>query len=181
MSTTPKVELVTTYFEMYSPPVRERARPCPPGLSIDKAEQPPIHFYRYLYNTVGAPWVWWERKRQSDERIAEDLHHPKVDLYVPYLNGVPIGMSEIDWRDFPDVKLPYFGVVPEYCGLGIGGYLLEWTIDHVFARGAKRFWLTTCSLDSPRAIPAYLKAGFSIFDEVTELVDDPAASHGPNA
>lgn len=173
-----KVDLTTTYFEMTEPPRRARARACPPGLTILKAEKPPIHFYRYLYDTIGAPWVWWERKRQTDTRIAEDLHHPEVDLYVPYLHGVPIGMSEVDWRAFPEVKLPYFGVVPEFCGFGIGGYLLDWTVDRVFERGASRFWLTTCSLDSPRAIPAYLKAGFTIFDTVTESIDDPAAPQG---
>lgn len=169
-----KVELITTYFEMHGTPVRGRERACPAGLRVEEAVTPPIHFYRYLYNTIGSPWVWWERKRQSDARIAEDIHHPEVSLYVAYLNGVPIGMSEVDWREFPEVKLPYFGIVPEYCGLGIGGYFLDWTVDQVFARGATRFWLTTCSLDSPRAIPAYLNAGFKIFDEVRELVDDPA-------
>lgn len=176
MSHLSKLELITTYFELHGAPQRAKSRPCPEGLSVLKAVNPPVHFYRYLYNTIGSPWVWWERKRQSDARIAEDIHDPKVEIWVPYLDGVPIGMSEIDWREAPVVKLPYFGIVPEYCGLGIGGYLLDWTVDEVFRRGATRFWLTTCSLDSPRAIPAYLKAGFSIFDEVREQVDDPAAT-----
>jgi GNAT superfamily N-acetyltransferase len=170
-----KIELVTTYFEIHARPARVQERACPAGLTLVQAPQPPIHFYRYLYDTIGSPWVWWERKRQSDARIAEDLHHPQVELFVPYIGGVPVGMSEIDWRSFPEVKLPYFGVVPEYCALGIGGYLLDWTVDRVFERGATRFWLTTCSLDSPRAIPAYLRAGFTIFDEVREWIDDPRA------
>lgn len=173
-----RIELVTTYFEMHGPPVRERVRPCPPGLTVAKAVDPPVHFYRYLYNTIGAPWVWWERKKQSDNQIKEDIHHPQVELFVPYIEGVPIGMSEVDWRDFPEVKLPYFGIVPEYCGLGFGGYVLDWTIDRVFERGAKRFWLTTCSLDSPWAIPAYERAGFVKFKELREMMDDPRAAAG---
>jgi len=174
MSTAPpQIELVTTYFEIHAQPVRAQPRACPPGLSVVHAVKPPVHFYRYLYDTIGSPWVWWERKRQSDARIAEDLHHPQVELFVAYRDGVPVAMSEIDWRSFPEVKLPYFGVLPEFCAQGLGGYLLDWTVDRVFARGATRFWLTTCSLDSPRAIPAYLRAGFTIFDEVREMMDDP--------
>lgn len=170
-----KIELITTYFEMHARPAPVHVRACPPNFTVVQAVQPPIHFYRYLYDTVGSPWVWWERKRQDDARISEDLHHADVELFVPYIEGVPVGMSEIDWRRFPDVKLPYFGVIPEFCAQGIGGYFLDWTIDRVFARGATRFWLTTCSLDSPRAIPAYLRAGFTIFDEQREWIDDPRA------
>jgi len=169
----PKITLTTWYFEMLAPPARP-LHDLPPGLSIVLARKPPVHFYRYLYDTIGGPWVWWERKRQSDARVLEDIHHPEVDLFVPYLDGVPIGMIELDRRDFPEVKLPYFGIVPEYCGRGIGAAALDWSIAHVWGLGAKRYWLTTCSLDSPAALRVYESAGFARFKQEDELVDDPA-------
>lgn len=170
---TPKIQLVTTYLEMTAPPARA-PRPKPEGLSVVHLPKVPIHFYRYLYNTLSEPWVWWERKRQSDEEIAAEVHSPDFAFHVPYLGWLPIGMVELDNRRFPEVQLNYFGLFPEYCGLGIGGYLLDWTVREVFTRGAKRFWVHTCSLDSPNAIPAYQSAGLVIYDNVTEWIDDPA-------
>jgi GNAT superfamily N-acetyltransferase len=169
----PKVQLVTTYLEMFAPPKREKIRPKPDGLEIIHLPNVPIHFYRYLYNTLSEPWVWWERKRQTDDEIRAEVHSPEFDFHVPYLNHLPFGMIELDHRHFPEVQFNYFGIFPEYCGLGLGGYLLDWTVDAVFARGAKRFWVHTCNFDSPNAIPAYQHAGFVIYDVIPEWVDDP--------
>lgn len=168
-----KVELITWHLEMFAPPQRDKVRSKPEGLEIFQIKETPIHFYRYLYTTIGSPWVWWERRIQSDEVIKQELHDPKFDFYVPYLNHVPIGMVELNCRAFPEVQLNYYGLVPEYCGLGIGGYLLDWMTDLVFAKGTKRFWVHTCSLDSPNALPAYQKAGFKLYNTVTEIVDNP--------
>jgi GNAT superfamily N-acetyltransferase len=173
---TPKVELVTTYLEMLAPPTRAKTRVAPEGLEIARFEHVPIHFYRYLYNTLSEPWVWWERKRQTDAQIAAELHSPQFDFYVPYLRKLPIGMMELDNRAFPEVQLNYFGLFPEHCGQGIGGYLLDWLADEVWKRGATRYWVHTCSFDSPRAIPAYQRAGFTVYDVVHEWVDDPKSA-----
>jgi len=35
-----------------------------------KVRRPPVHFYRYLYETVGRAHVWVERTRMSDEALA---------------------------------------------------------------------------------------------------------------
>ncbi len=173
MTENSKITLVTTHLEMLSRPEREIG-PAPAGLEVRRVENPPIHFYRYLYDTIGAPWVWWERKRQSDAEIAAELHSPEFRFYVPYLNHVPIGMVELDCRRFPDVQLNYFGIIPEYCGQGLGSYVLNWSVDLVWNAGATRYWLHTCSLDSPAALPVYCKAGFAEFKTVTEEVDDPS-------
>ncbi len=169
----PKVQLVTTYLEMVAPPKREKIRPKPDGLEIVHLPKVPIHFYRYLYNTLSEPWVWWERKRQTDDEIRAEVHSPGFSFHVPYLDHLPFGMIELDNRRFPEVQFNYFGIFPEYCGQGLGGYLLDWTVDHVFAQGATRFWVHTCNFDSPNAIPAYQRAGFVIYDVITEWVDDP--------
>jgi GNAT superfamily N-acetyltransferase len=174
-----KVKLVTWHLEMFQKPEHAAARPRPEDLDIFRVEKPPIHFYRYLYTTVGAPWVWWERRIQSDEAIMADLHDTAFDFFVPYQRGVPVGMMELNGREFPEVQLNYFGLIPERCGLGIGGYLLDWMADEVFARGATRFWVHTCSLDSPRALPAYQRAGFMLYNTVEEIVDDPRTLPGP--
>ncbi len=168
-----KILLTTWYLEMFSEPETPPVKPPIKNLHIEKIEKPPIHFYRYLYNTIGAPWVWWERKLQSDEDVLKDIHHSSVELFVPFNKFLPIGMAEIDFRKANEAKLNYFGIFPEYYGKGIGKYLLDWTIRYVFSKGIKRYWLHTCSLDSPNALPTYLKSGFKIYDVKKEYVEHP--------
>ena len=169
-----KIELTTWYFEMHAPPERQAAV-APEGLEIVRAVEPPIHFYRDLYDTIGSPWVWWERKRQSDAQVLAEIHAPGVELWVPYFQGVPVGMSEIDFRKDGEAFVAYFGILPEYCGRGWGRDLIDWSIGHAFARGVGRLWLHTCSLDSPAAVRTYTAAGFTQYDVKIEWIDDPAA------
>jgi GNAT superfamily N-acetyltransferase len=57
--------------------------------------------------------------------------------------------------------------MPEFIGQGLGKRFLHWTIDKAFGYGAKRFWLHTCTLDHPAALPNYQKAGFTLFKQET--------------
>ncbi|HEO71622.1 MAG TPA: GNAT family N-acetyltransferase [Candidatus Hydrogenedentes bacterium] len=170
----PKIEMTVTYFEMRDPLVRRRMRPAPKGLELVHVPEPPVHFYRYLQDTIG-DGMWFERRYADDEAMRAAIHKPGVALWIPYLHGAPAGMVELDCEFFPEVELVFFGVMPEHIGKGLGGYLLDWAVDKVFAEGATRFWLHTCNYDHPNAIPAYKAAGFEVYDTRTALIDDPHA------
>lgn len=158
---------------MFSKPEFPPISPPFQNLHIEHIEKPPIHFYRYLYNTIGAPWLWWERKLQSDEQILEDIHNPLVEVLVLYDKHLPIGMAELDFRIEKEAKLCYFGIFLEYYGKGIGKYFLDSIVRHAFSKGIERLWLHTCSLDSPYALHTYLRAGFRIYDVREEYIDHP--------
>ena len=83
-------------------------------------ENPTIAYYRYLYERVGDPIFWYERKQLDDTELEAILDDEKVELYVPYVGGEPAGYVEIDRRPAPDVSLNYFGLMPEFTGRGIG-------------------------------------------------------------
>lgn len=168
-----KILLTTWYLEIFNIPASPPKTISINGFHIERIEKPPVHFYRYLYDTIGSPWTWWERKLQSDEQLLLEIHNPKVELYVPYIQFLPMGMVELDFREFPQVQLAYFGIFPEYYNKKIGGYLLDWSIRFVFSKGAERYWLHTCSLDSPNALPAYQKAGFKLYKTVEEYTEHP--------
>ena len=58
---TTRTDVVITYLRQRERP-RYAPQPKPPGkLSILRAERPPVHFYRYLYDLVGRPWNWVTR------------------------------------------------------------------------------------------------------------------------
>lgn len=168
------IEITVTYLEMTVCPNRDSPRHAPAGILPLKVLKPPLHFYRYLFATVGGPWQWWERSVQGDEELRSLLNDPAVDLFVPYVSGVPAGLAEVDRRAFPDIQLVYFGLVPEFIGKGIGAYFLDWVVDQAWSLQPRRVWLHTCSLDSPRALPVYRKAGFVPYEVRKKRIVDPA-------
>jgi len=168
-----KIEVVVTYLEMSERPTRAPA-PHPPGkIALMRLERPTVSFYRYLYNTVGEAWLWYERRRLDDDALRRIIHDPAVEIYVLYVQGMPAGYVELDRRRRGEVEIAYFGLIPEFLGRGFGQYLLDWSIDEAWGKEPQRVWLHTCNLDHPRAFASYQRAGFVPFKQETMLIDDP--------
>jgi GNAT superfamily N-acetyltransferase len=167
-----QIETLVTYLEMTEPP--GGARLCPPaGIEVRRAVQPTISFYRYLYDAIGADWTWYERKLLDAARLAAIIHDSKVEVNVLWADGVPAGLAELDFRELPDVELAYFGVLPDFIGQGLGRFLLDWAVHHVWRSRPRRFWVHTCDLDHPRALGVYQKAGFRVYDQQMTLATPP--------
>src|ERR1700680_3815356 len=94
-----EIPATVTYLGMESRP--KGPSPPPPLLraAILKSENPPVHFYRYLYDPIGEPYFWIERRLWGDEKLKALLADTKVPLYTLYLGGVPAGMAELDFRE----------------------------------------------------------------------------------
>lgn len=167
---------VITYLEMKAQPTT----PAPPRparkIALLRAENPTVSYYRYLYNTVGEEWLWWERRQMSDEDLADIINHPRVEIYSLFVGGVPAGYGELDRRDGSDIELAYFGLMPEFIGQGIGGYFLRWLIDQAWTHRPARLFVHTCTEDHPAAIHNYQRHGFVAYDQVTEVIPDPSST-----
>ena len=180
-----KLAVVITYLEMLSPPARPPAPVPLRKLALLRAVAMPVHFYRYLYNTVGEPWLWWERRAMDDQTLAAIIHDERVEIYVLYVNGAPAGYTELDRRMAQEIEVAYCGLVPEFIGQGLGTYLLNWTIDAAWRYQPKRLWVHTCNLDHPRALQTYQRAGFVPYKQERRVIEDPRmaglilASAGP--
>ncbi|AKF05095.1 GNAT family N-acetyltransferase [Sandaracinus amylolyticus] len=173
MSTTTELRVTTWSLEMRSAP-RTPPRIAPEGLELRTIARPPLHFYRYLYETVGAPWLWVDRRRMDDAALATIVHDARVEIAVAYERGVPAGYYELDRRVPREVELAYFGLVPEAIGRGIGPWLLDAAIRRAWdAPEVERVWVHTCSLDHPSARATYERAGFTVYDVKETLQADP--------
>lgn len=168
-----KIEVVVTYLEMSERPTRAPA-PHPPGkIALMRLDRPTVSFYRYLYDTVGEEWLWYERRQLDDDALRRVIHDPAVEIYVLYVQGTPAGYVELDRRHRDQVEIAYFGLIPEFHGRGFGRYLLDWAVDEAWSKSVTRVWLHTCNLDHPRAIASYQRSGFVPFKQETVLIDDP--------
>jgi len=167
------IETLVTYLEMTEPPTRGPLPPPRTGIEVRHMVRPTVSFYRYLYDAIGKDWMWYERKLLGDAELATIIHDPRVEVNVLWVDGVPAGLAELDFREPPDVELAYFGLVPEFIGQGLGHFLLDWSVHRAWRARPRRFWVHTCDLDHPRALGVYQKAGFRIYDRQTALATPP--------
>ena len=166
------LQVTITYLEMRSPPAAEKV-PRLRHLTILQAKQPTVSFYRYLYNHVGRPWLWHERRALDDDTLRDIIHDTAISIYVLYFDGVPAGYVELDGRAGKEVELAYFGLLPKFIGRGLGPWLLDWAITTAWEGDPLRVWVNTCNLDHPKALLYYQRAGFVAYRQEMLEIRDP--------
>lgn len=166
---------VITYLAMNAPPAPTPLAPPFTTLTLVHARRPTLAFYRFLYDTVGAPWAWTDRHRMDPQRLAELVASPETEVHVLHDDGVPAGYAELDKRRFPEIELAYFGIMPEHIGKRLGPYLLDRILRHAWALGPARLVVNTCNFDHPRALPLYERHGFVVERREEGPVEDLAA------
>jgi len=167
-----KIASVVTYLEMRERP-RAPLTEAPPGLFFRRAERPDLNWYRNLYRAVGQDWLWFSRQRMSDEELARTIHDPRVDVYALSLNQEDKGLLELDRRTDSEIEIAYFGLTADLVGRGAGQYFMHQALAAAWAHHPQRVWVHTCTLDHPRALAFYLKAGFVPYKRAVEVADDP--------
>lgn len=163
-----EVAVDVTFLRMEAPPVTA-PRPLPEGMRVERVERPSVPFYRYLYDTVGGPWLWWMRRAAPDAEIAALMAHPQISVHALYAGGEPQGFYELDARATGAANLSYFGLMPWVIGRGAGSAFLRHAVDACWALGRPAVTVNTCTADHPRALPAYLAAGFRRVRVVREI------------
>jgi ribosomal protein S18 acetylase RimI-like enzyme len=161
----PTVAVTRTYLEMTRPGELLAARLDDPTVSLDRAFECPVSFFRYLYAEVGRSYHWVDRLPWSDEQLRARLADPDVTLWLLRVKGSPAGYFELEHHDDGSVEIAYFGLLPEFLGRGLGKHLLTAAVESSWSLGAARVWLHTCTLDDPAALPNYRKRGFLPYKE----------------
>ena len=162
-----RVGVVVTFLRMNWAP-SDDAPALPAGSEVRFARDCSVEQYRFLYNTVGAPYVWWLRRAMPDRQLAALLRDTRVGIYVLYTDGQPAGFYELDSTPWPAVNLSYFGLLPDAIGKHLGYAFLRHAVDGVWRSGARAMTVNTCNADHPRALPCYLRAGFRVMRRVAE-------------
>ena len=173
---TGKARAIPTTVTYLSMETRPKGTPPPRPLmktALLRAENPPVHFYRYLYDTVGRDYIWVERRLWSDEKLAEMLGDEKLALYVLYIAGVAAGMAELDFREAGVGQIAYFGLMPEFTGRRIGPWLLHQAIELAWAQPIEKLLVNTCTLDHRKALATYQRAGFVPYARSEKIIDAP--------
>ena len=108
----------------------------------------------------------WE---QPDSRFFLVYHNNKLAAYLKLNHNT----QPHEQLDGPALQIERVYVGPEHQSLGIGAYLLDFSIKEAISSGARWIWLSVWQL-SPRSVAFYEKNGFEIFGVETFWVgDDP--------
>jgi GNAT superfamily N-acetyltransferase len=134
---------------------------------------PSIALYRDLYDKIGRPWLWYERRLMADEALASLLSHPRHELHVARHDGALVGFFELDGSGGDGIELAFFGLGLSYVGRRVGPWLLDRAISRAFARGAGKLTVNTNTLDHPGALGIYRRAGFRLLHSKAKELRDP--------
>ena len=170
------LSVTITHVEMKRAPMGRALESPGSGLAILRIKRPTTPFYRFLYNQVGARWLWYERRAMSDKTLNEILSHEKNHVYVLYHDGDPAGFVELDHRDQNENELAYFGLLPAHIGKRLGPWFLDWAVRTAWHTRPKRLIVNTCNLDHPKAIIVYQRAGFRPYQQEEKTISDPRQS-----
>jgi len=171
-----KLAAVVTCLEMRAPP-SPRADPEQPGITLEHVERADPAWYRDLYRRIGTDWLWASRLALPEDDLAAILHHPGVEVYAVMKDGRAEGLLELDFRAEGVCELAFFGLTAAAIGRGTGRWLMNRAIARAWSREGHppsgRFWVHTCTLDSPQALDFYIRSGFSPVRRQIEVFDDP--------
>lgn len=167
------LRVTITYLQMTRQPTGTPRRPPLKDLAVFRIKRPSLPFYRFLYNEVGKPWLWYERRAMADTDLKTILSNEKVHVYALYRGGEPAGYVELDYRQDNEVELAYFGLLPWHIGNGIGPWFLDWAVSTAWNDRPSRLIVNTCNLDHPKAIIVYQQAGFRPYRQDAVTIRDP--------
>ena len=163
-----RLAITITHLEMTPADWTRRSRPPDIAITLERIAAPTAAFYRELYDRVGRPWLWYERRLLSDAALQTLLTQPGHELHVARHDGDLVGYFELSGDE-----LVFFGLTLPYLGRRIGPWLLDRAIERAFARGNTRLVLNTNTLDHPRALDTYRRAGFRPVRSESKELQDP--------
>ena len=180
------VEVTRYSLEMNSLAEHRPKKADNPDLSIREAAVPLPELNHFFYRAVGGHWYWVDRLGWTYHDWLHWVDRPEHKTWVAYLSDTPAGYFELESQPGGSVEIAYFGLLPRFVGMGLGGPLLSRAVEEAWAMETSRLWVHTCSLDHPGALANYLARGFKVFREETfpkRLPDSPPGNWpdaGPN-
>tara|TARA_B110000211_G_C14080801_1_gene554399 strand:- start:2220 stop:2723 length:504 start_codon:yes stop_codon:yes gene_type:complete len=123
---------------------------------------------KFFYKEIGKNCQWIDRLVWNDHNWIDYVSNEKLFTYVLKDNEEIAGYFELIFdENTKEAEIAYFGILDEYLGKKLGGYLLSNAIKLSFSMGSLRLWVHTCSLDHKNALKNYLARGMSVFKSET--------------
>jgi GNAT superfamily N-acetyltransferase len=167
-----KLANVVTFLDMTAPPARA-LQPFPAEVRLERVDPSDLSGYRQYFRAVGEDLMWFSRLIMDDAKLEGILKNPEVDSYLLMRGNEFCGLLELDFSPKPECELAFFGLKKGLIGQGLGRALMDEGLRQAWAKPIKRLFVHTCTLDSPQALPFYIRSGFKPVSVSIEIHDDP--------
>ena len=135
---------------------------------LEKIDPPDFQLNKFFYKEIGKNHKWIDRLSWNDKKWISYINNSSVVTYILKNKEDLVGYFEQNFNNQKlECEIAYFGILKDYIGKKLGGYLLSEAIKKSFAIGSKRVWVHTCSLDHKHALKNYLARGMKIFKNET--------------
>ncbi len=165
--------VVTRYLELLEPGQLRPTRHAFVKAQVARAHIPCAELHEYLYTSIGRPWYWIDRLGWTSRDWSRHLRRADIATWIVYVEGRPAGYFELEKDDDRSVEIAYLGLMPDFIGCGIGGYVITEAVKRAWNMDASRVWVHTCTLDHPRALDQYRSHGFRLFHEAESYLELP--------
>ena len=154
---------VTTYYLEINSASELLAKDDSRGLVVRECASKQFEINRFLYVAVGGDWHWTDKLSWTDEQWRAYAEDDNLRTWVAWFKGSPAGYYELQQQEERVIEIAYFGLLPQFVGMGFGGYLLTHAIRSAWDAAAARVWVHTCTLDHPRALANYEARGMKVY------------------
>ena len=132
--------------------------------SIELHKPKDFQLNKFFYKNIGKNCQWVDRLVWTDLNWSNYISNEKLSTFVLRDKEEIAGYFELIFnKEVREAEIAYFGILEEYYGRKLGGYLLSEAIKYSLSLNFKRVWVHTCSLDHKNALNNYLSRGMKIF------------------
>ena len=157
-------EILRKYLEIKSPDDLNEVLAPNSDYSLNLVDKKDFQLNKFFYKQIGKNYQWTDRLIWTNQNWISYISKKNLSTFVLNNNENIVGYFElIFYKDKKEVEIAYFGILEEYFGKKLGGFLLSEAIKQSFLLDIKRIWVHTCSLDHQNALQNYLSRGMKIF------------------
>ena len=132
---------------------------------LNKENKNKFDLNKFFYKQIGKKHHWTDRLIWQDKNWIDYVSNERVETFILKTKDELIGYFELIFES-DSCELAYLGILEEYIGKGLGGFLLSEALK-IGLKKSSRVWVHTCSLDHPNAIENYKLRGMKIFKTET--------------
>ena len=157
--------IVRNYLEIKSLNQLSEIKKSDDNYSLNQVIPNDFQLNKFFYKQIGKNYQWVDRLIWTDKNWIEYVSSPNLFTFVLKNNEDIAGFFELMYhKDKLETEIAYFGLLKEYFGKKLGGYMLSEAIKKSFSYNVKRVWAHTCSLDHKNALKNYLSRGMKIYN-----------------
>ena len=158
------VEIYRNYLEIKSLKDFKEVKKPSSNYSVSLVNPKDFQLNKFFYKNIGKKCKWVDRLSWTDLNWTDYISNEKLFTFILRDKDELAGYYELILnKETREAEIVYFGILEEYFGKKLGGYLLSEAIKYSLSIDFVRVWVHTCSLDHKHALNNYLSRGMKIF------------------